>query len=95
MGPSTWRGPSIKEWKAMKLYVIYDRAAEECGPVYEAKNDQVAIRQFKQVMEKAIAGAWDEFWLYSVGELDTKTMRIIPGLNRVEIQKKGDIEDGK
>jgi hypothetical protein len=79
----------------MKLYVIYDRAAQEAGPIMECKNDQVAARAFKDAMKAAIAGSEDEFWLYCVGEYDRQTMYVSGETTRVEIAMKGDIEDGR
>lgn len=70
----------------MKLYVIYDRAAEECGPVFEAKNDAVAQRGYVQAMMKSLAGSAEEFWLFYIGEIDQHTMDIKAGeRRRVEI----------
>nr|WAE43350.1 MAG: hypothetical protein [Microviridae sp.] len=60
----------------MKLYVIYDILAEECGPVYEAKNDDIAVRMYKRLWEKEPAGRSNEFWLFCVGEIDRKNMEI-------------------
>ena len=36
----------------MKLYCIYDKLAEEAGPVVEAKSDAVAVRQARKILEK-------------------------------------------
>nr|WAE43336.1 MAG: hypothetical protein [Microviridae sp.] len=35
-----------------RLYVVYDLVALESGPIFEAKNDGVALRQFGQLMAK-------------------------------------------
>ena len=78
----------------MKLYVIYDRAAEECGPVMDCKNDAIAIRAFKQALKSSVGGN-DEYWMYCVGELNNQTMDMEIKKYRVEIDMRGDIEDGK
>jgi hypothetical protein len=33
-----------------RLYILYDKVAEEGGPVFQAKNDAVALRHFEQAM---------------------------------------------
>ena len=33
------------------IYTIRDKVAEEVGPLFQAKNDAVAIRQFKQLVK--------------------------------------------
>lgn len=34
-----------------KLYVIYDKLAEESGPIFTAKNDMVALRQYSHLIK--------------------------------------------
>lgn len=58
-----------------KLYVIYDRAAEESGPIYEAKNDAIALRNFSQVVDGKPFSEDQE--LLCVGEIDHETHEII------------------
>jgi len=53
----------------MKLYVIRDLIAEESGPVFEAKNDQVAGRGFRQALERSKGGP-SEYRLMCIGEYD-------------------------
>jgi len=53
----------------MRLYVVRDQLAEESGPIFEAKNDLVAQRNFKQYMEKSKANFAD-FKLYVLGEIE-------------------------
>jgi len=53
----------------MRLYVIRDLVAEESGPIFEAKNDQVARRAFKQGLERS-RGGLAEYRLLCVGEYD-------------------------
>jgi hypothetical protein len=52
----------------MYLYSIFDKVAEEFGPLFEAKNDGVALRNYFQLVKNsAIDG--DEFVLYKLGEV--------------------------
>lgn len=52
----------------MRLYVIFDKLADEAGPVFEAKNDKVAYRQFMNSMPDNIDQA--DFDLRCVGKID-------------------------
>lgn len=49
----------------MNLYVVYDKLAEESGPIFEAKNHQVARRKHEQLMERT--GRPDEYQLLYLG----------------------------
>lgn len=56
----------------MKLYSVCDSVAEEYGPVFEAKNDDVAKRSFKQILDKSSVSPAD-FELCCIGEFDHET----------------------
>nr|QJB21711.1 MAG: nonstructural protein [Microvirus sp.] len=56
------------------LYTILDRVAEECGPLFESVNDGVALRNFKNLLDKVPPYQKSEYRLYKVGAFDTKTM---------------------
>lgn len=50
------------------VYTIYDKQAEEYGPIFEAKNDNVAIRKCK--IEFKDLPTIDDFSLYCIGVVD-------------------------
>lgn len=54
------------------LYVIYDRIAQESGPVFSAKNDGVAIRSAVNLLIKA--GEPSEYDLVKVALYSPETM---------------------
>ncbi len=57
----------------LSVYVIYDRVAEECGPVWAAKSDAVAIRNSRiQLKEVRV----DEYRLYCLGSMDTEKVEL-------------------
>ena len=56
----------------VKLYCIRDLVAGECGPIFTAKNDGVAIRQVCSMMHDVVDVA--EYALYCVGTFDTEEM---------------------
>lgn len=60
----------------MNLYVILDRVAQESGPVFEAKNDAVAARQARNLVEQARGANALEFQLLRLGSIDHETNAI-------------------
>lgn len=57
----------------MNLYSIKDIIAEEFGPVFQAKNDQVAVRQVNNTFRATPPGDPESFQLYRIGEFDPET----------------------
>jgi len=69
-----------------RLYTIYDRVAEEMGPVMMAPNDGVAMRGYRAALQQVCPSDSDAYWLYYIGDVDTATMVITPvGPSRIEI----------
>lgn len=62
----------------MNLYVVYDKIAGECGPVFEAKNDGVAMRQYRNLINENPTVVQDDFSLMQVGTIDKESMIIEP-----------------
>lgn len=56
----------------MHLYYVYDRMADEYGPIFEQRNHGVARRTFEQMVQKW-AGRPEEYRLYCVGDKDQET----------------------
>jgi rRNA maturation protein Nop10 len=50
------------------VYTIKDNLAGQCGPLFDAVNDAVAWRSFKQVMQKCPDP--QEYTLFRVAEFD-------------------------
>ena len=59
----------------VKLYSIRDLVAGECGPIFTAKNDGVAIRQVCMMMHDVVDLA--DYTLYCVGTFDTEDMVLV------------------
>lgn len=57
------------------LYTIFDRVAEESGPVFEAKNDAVALRKFRDFMKSNPIDP-REFRLVALGRIDHATNKL-------------------
>lgn len=62
----------------MKLYCMFDVVAKEAGPVYEAKNDEVAKRNALQLLNKPNMTHPEDYHLYRVGTWDNEKMEITP-----------------
>lgn len=61
-----------------QIYVIYDRVAMESGPIFEARNDGVAFRQYSAVVQRAKGANAEEYQLLKLGEIDHDTNVISP-----------------
>lgn len=64
-----------------KLYVIYDRIAEESGPIREYTNDGLANRWLEMTMAEHLNEAWfheTDFILMHIGTVDKNTNIITP-----------------
>lgn len=57
----------------ISLFTIWDKVAEEAGPIFQAKNEAVAQRQFRFAIREARP---DEYRLYCVGEFDTEKVMV-------------------
>lgn len=53
----------------MGVYVIFDRIAEEAGPLFTAKSDAVAVRNYRISLKEVQPS---EFRLYAIGEYDNE-----------------------
>lgn len=71
------------------LYVIYDRVAEESGPIFEAINDGIANRRYQALMAEQTHEWFDplDYLLLHLGEVD-KTTNIINPLPPREVHIK-------
>lgn len=58
------------------LYVMYDAVAEECGPVYSAKNDGTAMRAYRQLLQQVDRVDVDAYKLYRIARYNTFTMAV-------------------
>ena len=52
---------------SMFLYVVRDVVAEQCGPVFEAVNDAVAMRQYRAIVKDCDPA---EYQLIRIGRVD-------------------------
>lgn len=52
------------------LYSIYDKDAQEFGPLFNAKNVLIASRYVEQIMKDCVGV--DSYAIYCMGEYDTE-----------------------
>jgi len=64
------------------LYVVYDTLAQESGPIFEAKNDEVAKRAYDQLVEKMSPAERQTFVLNYVGQFNDETMEFCDNYTR-------------
>lgn len=60
----------------MSLYVIRDKIADECGPVFQAKNDGVARRSVFKYLENVSEVDRDGYSLMRIGGWDNESMKL-------------------
>jgi len=60
----------------LRVYALYDRVAEEAGPLYCAVNDAVAVRMYKHLIAETSSADPKDFCLIYVGNYDTKEVRV-------------------
>jgi hypothetical protein len=58
----------------LQIYCIYDKVAEEFGPLYLAVNDGVAVRNYAKLLNEVV-DTYD-YALYCLGMYDVKKGRI-------------------
>ena len=62
----------------VNIYTIYDSVAKECGPIYQAKNHDVAVRAFHSLMSETSNVLSTDYDLYCLGEFDTEKCSFVP-----------------
>jgi hypothetical protein len=53
------------------LYTVYDKVAEEAGPVFQAKNDGVALRNFQGILQSQHLNP-DDYKLIYLADYDSE-----------------------
>lgn len=59
----------------INVYCIYDKVAEEAGPLFQAVNDKIAMRQFKQLgIPESLQ---KDYSLHRIATYDSKSMEVV------------------
>ena len=62
----------------VNIYTIYDVVAKECGPIFQSKNHDVAVRAFKSLISETPNVNVSDYDLYCLGEFDTERCSFVP-----------------
>lgn len=60
----------------LRVYAVFDRVAEEAGPLFCAVNDAVAVRMYRHLIAGTVSADPKDFYLLWIGEYDNKEARI-------------------
>jgi hypothetical protein len=60
-----------------RLYTVFDKVAEEAGPIFQAKNDGVALRNFGSILQSQGLNPEDYKLLY-LADYDTEGKGFAP-----------------
>lgn len=60
----------------VNVYVIYDKVAEESGPMFQAPNDGIALRMTCNTLLPLPQTLEDDYRLLQIAEYDTKNCQI-------------------
>lgn len=60
----------------LNLYVVYDKTALEASPIFQAKNDGVAWRQFQDLLNNSPQVPPEELKLLKLGQFDSETLKL-------------------
>ena len=71
----------------MREYSIKDVKAQEFGPLFQAKNDDVAKRSFTQYMTGERVLYIDDYELYCIADFDVETGEVEPDFRLVYAPK--------
>lgn len=75
----------------MFYYSIYDNQAEEFGPLFPAKNDNVAVRHFKQLIAGSVHPS--DYSLHCICECDQEEGQLCLPFTQYEVPiKKEEVE---
>ncbi len=62
----------------VNIYTIYDVVAKEAGPIFQGKNDEVAVRVFNSLLNDTPNIKPTDYEIYCLGEFDTEARTFVP-----------------
>lgn len=60
----------------MGIYCIYDELAKQAAPLFLARSDELALRQFEVQRSQIPEAVFRDLRVYKVGVIDMSTMQI-------------------
>lgn len=73
-----------------RLYTVYDSVAAESGPLFHAKNDGIAFRQFRALMRDVPSHVRSDYFLYYVADYDSVNMVVLIENSEPSVVMSGD-----
>lgn len=70
-------GIFVPDTDADGLYCIYDVVAQDAGPLFQARNDGVAMRHYKAMIDNRQVIP-EDYKLLHVGYFDRKELQVVP-----------------
>lgn len=67
-----------------RVYAVYDKRAEEAGPLFQAKNDSVGLRNFENMLDREGVKA-EEYKLLYLGIYDNEKVMIFANSDPEEV----------
>lgn len=62
----------------VNIYTVYDAVAEECGPIFQAKNDKLACRACDSMISEVSGFCVSDYHLWCLGSFDTEKRSFVP-----------------
>ena len=59
------------------IYTINDAVAEDSGPIFQAKNNGVAIRQYSDLIKSVDKRLINDYSLWCLGTYDSESMELV------------------
>lgn len=69
--------------KSINQYSVYDLVAGEFGPLFQAKNNEVAKRSFGMIMQTVDPSARDGYSLFLVGDFDVENGTFVSKVDEI------------
>lgn len=73
----------------VRLYAVFDRVAQQCGPLVDSVNDGTAMRQFKDAFRENVNR--QDYQLLYVGEFDQAKGVLLPVIPPVVVEATADV----
>lgn len=77
----------------MNIYAIYDSVAEEYGPIYEAKNDSVALREIDRLTRQMSPEMRDDYVLVCFGKVVRQSTEMSMEINECRVVHKKEVNE--
>lgn len=74
-----------------RMYTVFDKVAQEAGPIFNAKNDGVAMRSYLALLKETKDQG--EYKLMCLGSFENESMSIVLLPDPIEVMEMTEVED--